>query len=95
MVKSGVVSANATSGYYEALLRDAADALVEALAPYRVLPREKLAALAGANRWRTIRLDEAHEWAVTHGLLRQLGTGGYEIPLTSPAPPSSPPPGPR
>jgi hypothetical protein len=84
-----MISTNATSDYHAALLRDAANGLVDASAPYRVLPREKLAALAGANRWRTITLDDALQWAIAHGILHQLDTDLYEIPPTSPAGPTS------
>jgi hypothetical protein len=64
---------------YEALLREAAHRLADTVAPYRVLTRERLAALSEEDHWRSISFEQALRWAVDHDVLRQLDPGLYEI----------------
>lgn len=65
--------------HYEALLREAARRLVDALTPYGALARAKLAELSGAPRWSTIDFGAALRWAVDHNYLRRLGGDWYEV----------------
>jgi hypothetical protein len=66
-------------GYYDALRREAAHRLADALTPYRVLTRAKLAEVSGASHWNTIGFDEALRWAVDRDFLRRLDGDLYEI----------------
>ena len=65
-------------GHDDALLREAAHRLADAVAPYRVLTRDQLAELSGETYWRAVSFREALEWAVDHGVLRRLDTDFYE-----------------
>ena len=73
------------AGRYDAVLREAAQRLADALAPYRVLTRADLAELARVKRWRGVNFDAALDCAVELGLLRRLKGDLYEIPRDQPA----------
>ena len=64
---------------YDVLEREAAHRLVDTLAPYRVLTRERLAELSGASSWDTIDFQSALRWAVDHRFLLRLDEDLYEI----------------
>lgn len=64
----------------DALLREAAQRLVDTMAPYRVLTRDQLEILSGAGKWRSVSFEHALQWAVKHGVLGRLSDDLYEIP---------------
>jgi hypothetical protein len=70
---------DASGDRYDALLRDAAHRLADAVAPYGVLTRAKLGELSGASRWETIDFEVALPWAVEHDYLRRVGEDSYEV----------------
>ena len=65
--------------HYDAILREAAHRLADALTPYRVLRRAELGEISGASRWKTIDFEVALRWAVEHDYLRHRGEDWYEV----------------
>jgi hypothetical protein len=65
---------------YEALRREAAHRLADTAAPYRVLTRQRLAALSGEAHWGVVSFEEALDCAVDEGVLNRLAPDMYEVP---------------